>query len=165
MNDYSDLMFTMASIVIFSFLLIQANQVMVQNDLVMVEHEYEKTAVSLAQSLIDEARSKAYDEAVLTGGVPDGFNPGDVFRPNQELGPPEGLTRSEFTVFDYYNGYSDTVSTDMGPYVINATVNYVIGEPPYGDAGEQTNSKELEVVVRSLHADRTVRMNYIKTYY
>ena len=165
MNDFSDLFFTMFSIVIFSMLLLQANQAIFQNNVVMVDHEYEKTAISLAQSLIDEARKTAYDEAVLDGDVPQNVNPGDVFSPNSELGPPAGVTRPDFTVFDYYNGYTDTIHTDLGPFVMNVTVNYVIGDPPYGQSGEQTFSKLLEAEVRSLHADRSVRLNYLKTYF
>jgi len=160
MNDYSDLFFTMASIVIFSFLLMQSNQAIFHNDVVQVHHEYEKTAVSIAQSLIDEARRKTFDESLQGNGTVN--VPGD-FR--QNLGPPENMERPDFSVFDHYHGYQETIMADLGPYEVDATVTYVSSEPPYVEVTGPTIIKRLEVNVRSIQSDRNVRLRYLKTHY
>ncbi|MEX0681379.1 MAG: hypothetical protein WD097_08360 [Balneolales bacterium] len=161
MNDVSDLIFTMASIVIFSFLLLQANHAMVRNDVVMVEHEYENSGISLAQSLINEARMTAFDETTEGGGAPESMPSG--FR--EQLGPPVGISRPDFTVFDYYHGYSDTITTQLGSYVMDVTVSYVNSEPPYEETGGPTFSKKLEATVREVQTEQSARLSYIKTYY
>lgn len=161
MNDFSDLFFTMASIVIFSILLLQANHFMLRNDIVMVDHEYESIGIALAQSIIDEARNKPFDEALADGIDPDDM-PG-AFR--EERGPHSGMTRPDFGVFDHYHGYQDTVSTQLGPFAREVTVTYVESEPPFEPTNQPTYSKKITAEVRRLQSEKSVRLSYIKTYY
>ncbi len=161
MTDYSDLLFTMAAILIFSLFLLQANQAMVRNDVVTVDNEYEKTAISVAQSVIDEARNKVFDQTLLDGEAPSTLP--DGFR--LELGPTEGLTRSDFEVFDHYHGYSETVETQLGDYVVDVNVSYVSDTAPFTEVTGPTFRKKMEVRVRQADANGRAQLNYIKTYF
>lgn len=161
MNDISDLMFTMGSLVIFSILLLQTNSTMLRNDLVVLEQEYQRTAIAMAQSLIDEARMKPFDEALLD-------NPGKKFNPDDfrtTLGPPQNATRSEFAVFDHYDGYQEIIDTPLGPYQLSATVYYVTPDEPYEISAEATNIKKIEAVALSLFTGQPIQLHYLMTYF
>lgn len=56
MNDYSDIIYTMGALIIFSMLSMQAARMMVQSDQLQVEAEIEYNAVALAQDFIDQIK-------------------------------------------------------------------------------------------------------------
>lgn len=162
MNDYSDLFYTLFSIVIFSMLMVQANHITLYSDEAISVHEYEKTALSLAQSVIDEARKTAFDQnAVDPEDMPDGF------RAQNEFGPPPGMAqdRHEFSVLDHYHGLQETVSTALGNFVISANVTYVESTAPFQDAAGPTFSKRIVVEVSHAETEGSVAMSYIKTFF
>ena len=157
MNDFSDLFYTIFSIVIFSFLLLQANSLMLRNDGVTVNHEYEKTAIALAQSIIEEAKSLDFDENMSPGDVPNEFTPPG------ELG--SNALRKDFTAFDHFNGYNATVATQLGNYEIDVTVEYVDSEPPFDPVGGRTTSKRMTVTASSVANDDFATLVYIKSFF
>jgi len=157
MNDYSDLFYTVFSIVIFSFLLLQANSLVLRNESVTVDHEYEKTAIALAQSIIEEAKVLAFDEEMSPNDVPNEFTP-----PGQ-LG--SNALREDFTAFDHFHGFNETVPTQLGDYVINVTVEYVDTEPPFNSVGNRTTSKRMTVTASSTANNDTATLVYIKSYF
>lgn len=56
MNDYSDIIYTMGALIIYSMLSLQASRMLVQNDQLQVEAEIEYNAVALAQDFIDQIK-------------------------------------------------------------------------------------------------------------
>lgn len=162
MNDYTDLLYTLLSIVIFSLLMVQANHVVLASEEAISVHEYEKTALALAQSVIDEARKTAFDQnTVDPADMPEGF------REAHEFGPPAGmaLDRHDFSVFDHYHGLQETVSTVLGNFDISATVTYVESTAPFQVAAGPTFSKRLVVEVGHAESEGSVSMSYIKTFF
>lgn len=159
MNDYTDLFYTLFAVVIFAVFLLVANNVIVRNEVSKVDLEYEKTAISMAQSIIEEARTMTFDQALLDG-VDQGDLPGG-FR--ETLGAPAGMQRRDFTVFDHFHGYTDTLSTQIGDYVVDAEVVYVDGEHPHDEVSDPTFHKKLTVVVRSLESRKGATKTYIKS--
>ena len=158
MNDYSDLLYTIMSIVIFSFLLLQANSLILRNEAVTFDHEYEKTAIALAQSIIDEAKTLDFDENMSPNNIPGGFNsPGQIAKSN--------LDREEFTVFDHFQGYEARVPTQLGDYDIIVSVSYANSAPPYENIDEKSSSKRMEVTASSVTSDDSVTLVYIKSYF
>src|SRR5437870_4607248 len=59
----NNLMLTMGAIVLFTVFLLSANSILLDNSKIADESEYTLTAVALAQSVIDEAKMKSFDEA------------------------------------------------------------------------------------------------------
>jgi len=166
MNDYSDLFYTVFSIVIFSFLLLQANSLILRNDSIMIDHEFEKTAIALAQSVIEEAKKTAFDENMNPNNIPENFRPQDQF------GPPTGFTRDQFTVFDHYHGYEeDNIPTQLGEFRINVTVTYVENPNPdvpgssYVDVTGKRESKRMTVTATSLNNGESASLVYVKSYF
>ena len=165
MNDYSDLLYTIMSIVIFSFLLLQANSLILRNESVTVDHEYEKTAIALAQSIIDEAKRTAFDENMNPNNIPENFRPRDQF------GPPSGATRDEFTVFDHYDGFEEVIPTQLGEFRINVTVTYAENPTPdipgstYVVVSGKRESKRMVVTATSEDNGEGASLVYIKSYF
>ena len=165
MNDYSDLLYTIMSVVIFSFLLLQANSLILRNESVTVDHEYEKTAIALAQSIIEEAKRTAFDENMNPNNIPENF------RPRDDFGPPSGATRDQFTVFDHYDGYVETIPTQLRDFTINVTVTYVENPTPdipgssYVFVNGKRESKRMTVTATSEANGESAALVYIKSYF
>lgn len=157
MNDYSDLFYTVFSIVIFSFLLLQANSLILRNELVTIDHEYEKTAIAVAQSIIEEARTKPFDA---------NMNP-DNFTEYGSFGQPETKSRDEFLTFDDYHNYTERVQIDLqGFYDVRVMVDYVTNDPPFDIVnGEQTMRKRMSVTVSDMDENDIVTLSYIKSFF
>ncbi len=161
MSDYSDLLYTIFSIVIFSFLLLQANSLILKNDAVTVNHEYEKTAIALAQSIIDEAKTLPFDSNTNPTDIPD-----DFLDPNHgDFGWDLTTERRFFTKFDDFDGYGETVPTQLGNYVIAVTVSYVNNEPPFDEVNLPTVSKRISVTASHVATDDSATLVYIRTFF
>ena len=158
MNDYSDLLYTIMSVVIFSFLLLQANSLILRNESVTVNHEFEKTAIGVAQSIIDEAKTRAFDPDMSPGTIPDGF------RPPGQMGWNGTTPREQFTSFDDYHNYTEVVQTGLGNYQVVVEVRYVENEPPFDVSAVQTVSKRMTVQASSMDNNESATLVYIKSY-
>ncbi len=159
MNDFTDLFYTLFSIVIFSFLLLQANSLILRNESAALEHEYEKTAITLAQSIIEEAKAKPFDSDMNAGNIPDDFTIVSG-----------GNDRGQLATFDAYNGYTETVETPLGDFDIDVIVTFVTDEsstPPFEFSGMPTERKRITVQVTGpTHIEGTnVTLSYIKGYF
>jgi len=165
MNDFSDLLYTIMSIVIFSFLLLQANSLILRNEAVTVDHEYEKTAIALAQSIIEEAKRTDFDENMDPNNIPENF------RTRGDFGPPTDFTRDQFTVFDHYDGYVETIPTQLGDFRVNVTVTYAENLTPdipgssYVEASGKRESKRMMVTATSEDNGEGATLVYIKSYF
>ena len=164
MNDYTDLLYTIISVVIFSFLLLQANSLILRNEAVTVDHEYEKTAIAVSQSIIEEAKTKFFDENTSPNNIPQSFTP-----PGQ-LG--SNLTRDQFTAFDHYNGYNETIATPLGDYRVEVTVTYFsynLGGVPETDEDDEdvgkSTSKRMTVMATSQANNESATLEYIKSFF
>jgi hypothetical protein len=172
MNDSSDLIFMMAAMVLFSILVNNSNRVFVRNNMMSVESSVEVNAIAMAQSLIDEARTKAFDRATTTAsnelGDPGTLTLGQIpsgFTPPAALGPDAGEVYPNFNDFDDYHNLALTRTNGYGDFQIRATVSYVTPANPTVNAGTQTIMKRLEVVVSSDRLQNTVTLSYNRTHF
>jgi type II secretory pathway pseudopilin PulG len=172
MNDMSDILYLMAGMVLFSILVTNTNASFVRNTTMMVESEVEYSAITIAQSIIDEARTKAFDR-ILVGstnilGDPDNINPalvpGSFTSPNG-LGPDAGEVYPNFNDFDDFDNLTLTRSTGYGDFEITVSVFYVNPNNPATNVGARTISKRIVVNVTNDFIPNGVTLNYIRTYY
>ncbi|NBC26508.1 MAG: hypothetical protein GVY08_06585 [Bacteroidetes bacterium] len=56
MTDYSDIIFLMGAMVLFSFLMMSVNRTILMNDRSSLDHEIEYYALAIAQERVDELR-------------------------------------------------------------------------------------------------------------
>lgn len=162
MNDYFEIIYAMGAMLIFSMLLVSANGYIVQNQKFRVESEFEYAALGIAESIISEARSKAFDHNVATG---EGVNEPQDLTPTDDLGPASGEGYPDFNDFDDFIAYPDTVTTDHGAFVVDVNVYYVRMNEPDSPIGERTWHKRMDVTVDSRYMDTSARMSYIRSFY
>jgi hypothetical protein len=172
MNDTSDLLFLIAAMVLFSILVINSNTLFVRNATMMVESEVEYSAISIAQSIIDEARTKAFDEVTVGTsdilGDPDGFPSSSVpsgFTAPSSLGPEAGEVYPNFNDFDDFNNLNIIRNTGYGDFTIQAQVFYVNPNNPTTNIGARSIAKRIVVEVSNDYLQNSVTLSYIKTYY
>lgn len=171
MNDVSDVLFLMAAMVLFSVMVMNSNRLFIRNATMQVESEIEFSAIAIAQSIIDEARTKAFDvvtvggggdlgdSEAIAGGVPDGFTaPAD-------LGPEAGEVYPNFNDFDDFHGLALVRTTGYGDFQIQAEVFYVNPINPTTNIGARSISKRLVVVVNHDTLPNSVTLSYVRTFF
>lgn len=175
MIGYSEVLQTMAAMIIFSMILMNANHLIHRNTVFQISGELEQEVIALGQEIIEEARSKSYDQVVHGSAVPptiipEGFTPADQLGPdypyNYENGEP---SRHLFTDFDDYDAFSDTLSTTHGEFIINVEVFYV-DDTNFERIESQSTFKKIEVSItseflRSGNTPREYKLEFIRNYY
>jgi hypothetical protein len=66
----ANMILTIGAILLFGVFLNSSNKLMIGNNQIAAQNEYYVTALSLGQSVIDEAKMKAFDEKII--GIPLG---------------------------------------------------------------------------------------------
>ncbi|HKK46727.1 MAG TPA: hypothetical protein VJ964_14470 [Balneolaceae bacterium] len=177
---------TMAAMVIFSLILLSANRMIIRNTNMQVQGEVEQEVVALAQNIIEESRTKEFDE-LSKGAAPPAHIPGDFTAPGS-LGPDDEAAdpddpnsdddlnkdgtyqRSEFDDFDDYNGWEDTITTEHGQFKIWAKVFYV-NTSTYTKSSSRTTFKKIQVFVSSKYLNKSssdsakYHFEFIRNYY
>lgn len=162
MVDTSDLLLVIGAMVLLSIAIINVNKTNALNDIFLMESELEYTGIVLGQNIIDEARSKSFDENCVSGtpnNVPAGFTRSSKFG-----GVNDGENYANFDDFDDYHGMSRTENTKHGVYQLTANVIYVSETNPNSTSNNKTLHKRLTVVVSSDFLPNQIQLSYVKTY-
>lgn len=177
MVGYSEVLQTMGAIIIFSIILLNANHMITRNTMMQVEGELEQEVVAIAQDLIEEGRTKEFDEksqgAAPPTKIPEDFTivSGLGSDADDDLNGNGTVERGEFDDFDDYNNWNDVVKTEHGDFNIRAEVFYV--DPnTFEKTTSQTTFKKMQVFIKSkfLHKGNfgnltEYRLEFIRNYY
>lgn len=171
----SNLMLTIGGLVLLSTLIIAANRFILNQKTLALESEYVMTAISLGQSIINEAKEKSFDEVADTGKV---YNPNQLtlfssFGPDagESIPLPDSLSNStylsalRYNDVDDYNGYSRRISTITADNYL-ATVSVTYASPTYPDSVLTTKTwcKKMTVTVTNPYITIPIRLSYSFTY-
>lgn len=151
---------TIAAMMVFSLILLNANRMIQRNTIMQIEGELEKDIIALAQDIVNESQTKEFDEESV-GFVP--LKIPDNFTGTPNLGPDSGESdRTDYDDFDDYNGYSTTVDDESGNtmYEINVSVYYV-EEGTYDSTANRTTFKKIDVTLTSPYLTETASNNKI----
>lgn len=167
MVGYSEVLQTLAAMIIFSVILMNTNHMIQRNSMMQVKSELEQEVIALGQEVIDEARTKAYDAATVNASAPPSLIPGGF----TAIGPGGGeTTRRSFNDFDDYDGWSDIMTTEHGDFQVSAEVFYV-DAVNYEKTFSKTTFKKIEVTVSSQFlrtgsdTPREYKLEFIRNYY
>lgn len=141
-----------------------------RNTSMQIDGELEQEVISLGQEIIEEARSKSFDEQ--TQGdmppsiIPGGFTPTSEFPTGEDQ---ETRERSEFIAFEDYHNWSEIITTPHGDFNISVEVYYV-DETSFEKVENQTTFKKIDVTVTSefLHGGnepKIYKLEFIRNYY
>jgi len=171
MIGYSEVFNTIGAMVIFSFILMNANRLILRNTVYQVNAELEQEVVALSQDIIEESKTKEFD-ANTTDPLPPADIPGG-FTNAGGLGPSssESGDRAAFNDFDDYNGWSEVITTEHGDFNISCEVFYV-DEPGFGKVTYKTTYKKIVVTVNNKYLKTNAgkdlqdyRFEFIRNYY
>ena len=160
---------------------------MTGNTQIAQQNEYYVAALSLAQAVLDEAKTKAFDEQTVTTKVLSSSvltSPGSLGResgaesvPNPDIVLSSGAYRSivKFDDVDDYNNYRRLVNTPRAEgYRILVKVNYASETYPDSSRTARTFCKKMTVCVTSPYFPKmqkgstfipdTLKISYAFTY-
>ena len=165
-----NMMLTIGAIVLFGMFLSSSNKLMIGNSRIASQNEYYITGLSLAQSIIEEAKTKAFDQntvnadtivvsrSSLTGSSSLGPGSGETVPSRDTLSSvtPYNATNKgymsavRFNDIDDYNRYVRLVNTPRAEgYILNVKVNYATETNPDIPQNTQTYCKKMTVQVTS----------------
>lgn len=170
------LMLVIGGLIILGIFLLGANSLLLDNSTVAQQNEALLTAVSLAQSVIEEAKTKAFDAAVV-GGLPssrdsltvppnlgiEGF--AEVIASPDTLSPAGFQSIVKFNDVDDYNGYHRRVSTPRGgPFDVAVSVHYVSESAPDSALLTTSYCKRMIITVTGWQMENPLTLQYIFAY-
>lgn len=170
MVGYSEVLQTMGAMVLFSLILLSSNRLIQRNTYLQIEGELEQEVVALAQDIIEEARTKEFDEISVGAAAPPANIPGDFTGPTY-LGPESGESkRQDFDDFDDYDEWTDEIETEHGKFNIEAHVFYA-DPTSYDSTGSRSTFKKMRVFIttsylRNAAGDKNLyNLEFIRNYY
>lgn len=145
MMNTGQVLMVLGALLLFSLMLPSLNQTILYNDRTLWATNSELAAMSLAQKVIDEAGSKAFDVVCLTSHPQ---TPSQMTAPGS-LGPAPGETYPNFNDLDDFHGVTilDSLTLPSILFFISGQVTYVNPANPAQDVGYQTFLKRLRVTV------------------
>lgn len=169
MIGYSDLLQTMAAMVLFSIILMHSNRMIIKNTTVQVETEIEQQIISIAQEIIDESKTLAFDEVTQAGNVPVTI-PGGFSNLGADAGEVQ-TNRTTFDDFDDFNGWAGVVTTPQGDFNVSTSLTYInpLNNTP---TTSKTTLKQIEVTITSVFVNnngtsvpKIFRFNFLRSFY
>lgn len=171
-----NLLLTLGAFMLFGKFLLSTNAFINNSREFAYQSEFYVTSLSLAQSVIDEAKTKAFDQKTVTKAVPSR----DSLTLSLQLGKdgfaeaipnPDTLTSTgyksniRFNDVDDYNGYIRLVNTNRaGGYRIVVNVDYMSEGDPNVPSVQRTYCKRIRVTVSSPFTPQPVALTYLFTY-
>ncbi len=152
-----ELLLTLGAIAIFGLTTLSINRLALNNSTAIVNQQVELYALNLAQRLIEEAKTRAFDENVISSSpaLPGGFT-------GTPMGKGGGESYPNFDDVDDFNGLTRTENTPMGQMQITVAVNYV-SEANLDSIVDPTRTfyKKMSVEVQSVALNHPVRAEYV----
>ncbi len=171
----SNFLLTIGALVLLGMFTLTANSLMSENLRLAEENEYYLTALSLAESVIQEAKTKSFDQATAAAQA---VSPAVLTDP--ALLGPEGsewislpdsgaagvfLSTTSYNDVDDYNGYERMVWTPRAEgYVIDVSVSYASPSWPDSTVTYRTYCKQMTVTVTSPYISQPVSLQYAFLY-
>lgn len=167
----ANMMLTIGAILLFGMFLSTTNKLMIGNNQIAAQNEYYIAGISLAQSIIDEAKTKAFDQNTI--GLDTMISRANLSSPSklgmgkdagEAMTMPDTIrTKNPYTAkypgylstvtyndVDDYNGYSRVVNTPRAEgYRLSCLVSYASETSPDSAKAVRTYCKVLTVKVTS----------------
>jgi hypothetical protein len=180
MSDISEIIYVLGAVVLFSLFAITINKSMVVNTETTVESEIEYNAIAIAQSIIDQARQRAFDEVMVGKNILElnARNSLYLTSTDSKIGFSQVLKAESGESYPNYDDFDDfklsdlTFATEYGNFTVNTTISYVdVTFNPTDQTYTVTNSssrtyhKRLVATVTHPSLADPVSLEYIKTFY
>jgi len=174
----TNVILAIGSLIIFGTFLSSSNRLMGVNTQIAEQNEYYISAISLAESVIEEAKTKSFDQLSVSKSLalPDSASitlgreglsetitmPDTLVSTSPYSSTNKGyLSMIKFNDVDDYNGYQRRVNTSRAEgYTLSAKVNYANPVSPNTSSGPQTFCKVMTVTVKSPYMSDSLTISY-----
>ena len=143
------MLLSMSAMILLATVILNVNRNQLTNNVAMDETKYEILAVSLGTAIIEEAFSKAFDEATANNNIADNLT--DL---SSNLGSETGeVSRADFDDFDDFNNFvgntnGDSTFTSANMY-FRCRVHYVDPDISLDSVSNRTWHKKITVYISS----------------
>jgi len=163
---------TIGAMLLLSVLVLRVNRTLFSTGSSISNSKLGLTAVSLAQSRLEEIKSKAFDEKTVSNNISD-FN---KLTASGNLGPDAGEIYPGYDDIDDYNGFIKTDTIAIDPtlpltgsnrefFFESCSVVYVSSTSPDVISGTQTWNKRITVLVSHKLMTDTVKVSTVFSYW
>jgi hypothetical protein len=172
----NSMILVIGGLILMGMFMLSANGLMFQNTQTAEQNEVFLTAISVGQSVIDEAMTKAFDQATVSTPVTSAASltsisslgsdyGGEIVPVPDTLSGGQFFSTARFTDVDDYQGYSRRVLTrNTYPLTVSVAVQYVSETTPDLVVGAPTFCKRMTVTVSGDQLDAPVVLQYVFTY-
>ena len=153
---------SIGALILLSLLILNINKSTNNRLTEMYSNSATIAATGIAESMIDEIQSKAFDENTVYKAVDKTT---DLTSPNS-LGPETGETNvHQFNDVDDYNNYTtkDTI-TNFGVFGVRVKVYYVVNMDPSVKSSISTFAKKVDVYVNNSSLTDTLEISNVVAY-
>jgi hypothetical protein len=162
---YREMFLVMVSVILLSTLMLRINTNAVEGRDLLQRLQIEQMAASIGQQIIEEAKSKKFDELVGTSTITPSSSPSSVFTSHLSLGPDGEVYPNYNDVDDYANGLSDTLFVDGIDFELTTYVEYVQDYAPDTMVNTATFFKRMIVTVESSWLPGTITLKHVFSYF
>lgn len=154
------MLLTLGALILLSSLVLRFNRAVLTSDEIMYNSKFNVLASSLATSLIEEAKGKAFDKNTVTAAV------NNTNQLSTQLQAESGEVYPDFDDFDDFNNFVRVDSTlPSAVFYITSKVNYVSMSNPDVVSLTPTWRKAITVTVMSPSMKDPVQLSSIYTYW
>ena len=164
MNSGQQLL-VLAAIILLSIFILRVNSTQSNSTKNIVTNAAIIKATGIAQSLLEQVQTEAFDSATVSKSVTSSAS----LTPVARLGPDPGETTvTKFNDVDDYNNYTDSVTIGTNDiFNFKVTVNYAVKMNPDVSSSVPTYSKRVNVFVynKYLKLIDTLKLSKVISYY
>ncbi len=152
----SELLLVLGALILFGLTRLSTNRYMIDQNDAIWQREFENYSLALAQSFIEEATTKAFDENEINGNptIKDDFT-----HPNN-LGP-DGEVYPNFDDIDDFNGYAEIDTTTRAIFDVEIAVGYVQENDPQTVVNSKEYYKKMTVTISNSNLIQPIQLSYI----
>jgi len=150
---------TIAAISLLGMITLTLNSSYLTTNQVMVESEFSVEAVSLAESYLERAIGKTFDEKSITAQI---NNTSDLSKIGRETGEKDLV---DFDDFDDFHGFIVKDTTERAVYNVAISIVYVNESKPDIKASGKTWHKKMNITVSNEFMKTPISMHYVFSYF
>ena len=158
----NQMLLAILGLALLSIITLTYNQSISSQQTTMFNNEAILTATALAQGMLDEISTRAFDEKTINGGVTSA----DSLTANGSLGPDTG--ESSILLYDDiddFKNYIDTTSLErLGNFNFKVQVGYIQNLNPDTKISTRSFSKRIDVAVHNQYLPDTLKLKTIISY-
>ena len=157
----SELLLVLGALILFGLIMLSTNRYVIDQNESNIQREFEFYGISLAQSFIEEAKNKAFDEKVINAAV---TGPNQLTHRNS-LGPDAGETHPNFDDVDDYAGLILIDSTGRDEFEVSIEVGYILDETdPETIINSRTWYKRMNVTISNPFLIQPLVLGFVFSY-